>query len=246
MKKSLVFDYLEGNFSITVCTNHSFISGVKNGKDDTVSKFEQELSPFINVYYCKESEAIAVDVTKNNFFDKAWVSDFRYYFDSKDVFVRNASDETSISKQKFIELIKKEYKGYLEINEVINFDYGAYGVEQIPIGTQEMLAVTEIGDRWVNENGIAIEHTQEGIKWEATNLMFLNEINEEMMRSEVLSRKWTYKLGPNKECLVYFQYSWDEIKNWTEDECKIEIKKHKYWEQCDMNSWEEFCRKGVL
>lgn len=242
MKKIMVFDYLEGDFSVTVCTNHSFISEIKNGKDDVESKFEQELSPFINVYYCKESEAITVEVTKNKFFNKAWVSDFRYYFGSKDVLVRDESDETSITEQRFIELIKKDYEEYLRCNEMINFDYGAYGTEQITVGTKEMLAVTEIGDRWVNENDITIEHTQEGIKWEATNRSFPIEMTKGILSSEILSMKWTWKLGRNKECLVYFQYPWDEIKNWTEVDCEKEIQRHKYWEQLNMNSWEEFCQ----
>lgn len=36
--------------------------------------------------------------------------------------------------------------------------------------TQQMLAITEIGDKWINENGVIIEHKSEGIKWELTDL----------------------------------------------------------------------------
>ncbi|PFA26713.1 hypothetical protein CN390_27715 [Bacillus cereus] len=35
--------------------------------------------------------------------------------------------------------------------------------------TQQMLAITEVGDKWINEKGVIIEHKSEGIKWELTD-----------------------------------------------------------------------------
>ncbi|PEB42226.1 hypothetical protein [Bacillus pseudomycoides] len=128
--------------------------------------------------------------------------------------------------------------------ERVSFECLAFGVNPSLISVKEMLATTEIGDRWVNENGVAIEHTNEGIKWENTNRPFPSEVTKEILSSELLSMKWIWQIGPNKDTLVYFCYAWDEIKSWTEDECKKEIIKHKYWEQLDMNSWEEF-EKGM-
>ncbi|AJI25918.1 hypothetical protein [Bacillus cereus] len=35
--------------------------------------------------------------------------------------------------------------------------------------TQQMLAITEVGEKWINEKGVIIEHRSEGIKWELTD-----------------------------------------------------------------------------
>lgn len=137
-----------------------------------------------------------------------------------------------------LEGIKKEA---IERNkEIVYFECYAFGVNPSLVSTKEMLDTTEIGDRWVNENGVAIEHTSEGIKWEDTQRSFPSEVSKDTLGSELLSMKWIWQIGPNKDTLVYFRYQWDDIKNWTEDECKQEIIKHKYWEQCDMDSWEAF------
>ncbi|PGK15224.1 hypothetical protein CN895_07695 [Bacillus cereus] len=124
--------------------------------------------------------------------------------------------------------------------EIISFECIAYGVDPSLVSTKEMLDTTEIGDRWVNENGVAIEHTSEDIKWEDTKHPFPSEVSKDILSSELVSMKWIWQIGPNKDVLVYFRHEWDEIKNWTEEECKNEIIKCKYWEQSDMNSWEEF------
>ncbi|PEF43407.1 hypothetical protein CON22_26010 [Bacillus cereus] len=35
--------------------------------------------------------------------------------------------------------------------------------------TQQMLAISEVGDKWRNKNGAIIQHKREGIKWELTD-----------------------------------------------------------------------------
>lgn len=40
--------------------------------------------------------------------------------------------------------------------------------------TQQMLAITEVGDKWINENGAVIEHKREGIKWLTNRSLLLN------------------------------------------------------------------------
>ncbi|WP_260857090.1 hypothetical protein [Bacillus thuringiensis] len=90
--------------------------------------------------------------------------------------------------------------------------------------TQKMLAVTEVGDKWINKNGAVIEHKREGIKWQLTDRFF-------SIGAEVWNMNWSRfnegynetKPGTNKRMLVEMNYPWDMIKDWSEEDCEAEI-----------------------
>lgn len=90
--------------------------------------------------------------------------------------------------------------------------------------TQEMLAVTDINDKWINENGAIIEHKREGIKWELTDRFFA-------IGAEVWNMKWQRmndgynKTDPDtfKRKLVEANYPWAMIELWSEEKCESEV-----------------------
>ncbi|WP_255288702.1 hypothetical protein [Bacillus pseudomycoides] len=90
--------------------------------------------------------------------------------------------------------------------------------------TQRMLAITEVGDKWINENEAIIEHKREGIKWQLTDRFF-------SIGAEVWNMNWSRfnegynetRPGTFKRTLVESNYPWDMIKDWSEEDCEAEI-----------------------
>ncbi|MCU7667697.1 hypothetical protein [Bacillus thuringiensis] len=241
------FLFCEGNFSMVVNTNHIFEVTSEEAKKKLSSSLEGKISRFLNPYYDKEENKIVIEIIDNGFFDEAWVSNFSYYDETKGEYlnidglypVQNPKCETSVSEEEFKTLIKNEYKEYLESKECLTFESVSYGVNSVSLTTKEMLLNTEIGDRWVNMNGVAIEHREEGIQWETTNRPFPRKITKEIASSEITTMEWVFQPGKYKECLFYFQYSSDVIEDWTESDCKKEI--HRNWESFNVDmSLEEF------
>lgn len=165
------FAYCDGGFEIIVSTNHTFKAKTEEEANKIASDLEKKILEHLNPYYDKNKKDIVIDITCNEYFDTAFISNF--IIDS----------ERTVNKNCYIEELEDEYEEYLGKYNVIFFESIAYGVNYAPISTEEMLVITEIDDRWINENKNVIEHRKDGIKWKDTDKSFSIDI-------EVLNMKW--------------------------------------------------------
>ncbi|HFK1765672.1 TPA: hypothetical protein ACGXQA_004243 [Bacillus mobilis] len=230
-KYTVDFEFCNGNLSFVVNTNHIFMVENNDKKKEWETFYEGEISRCLSLYYHKETEEILIDIIKNDYFDEAWITEFQYYDERKGGYlnfgglhpVQNPKCETKVSKEQFIKILKEEYKEYLELHDILTFESIAYGVNPALINTKEMVSKSVIGDRWVNEEGIAVEHTVEGLKWEKTNHLFTNEITKELNGNEAEVMKWIPKMSECRKGLHVMGFPKEKINYWTEKQCEEEF-----------------------
>ncbi|MCU5081022.1 hypothetical protein OB985_26185 [Bacillus cereus] len=194
----------DGYFEIIVNTNHVFKAETDEEAKEVANKLEGQIWGFLNPYFDKDKNDIVIDIVHNEYFDKAFITKFII------------DDVEKINKNQFIEELEDEYTEYFIENKILTFESIAYGISDAAISTRKMLEVSEIGDRWINENQEAIEHRTEGIKWADSEQNFLVD-------TEISNMIWTQKTGEFKQMLLNMNYPKHVIKNWTEKKCEIEV-----------------------
>lgn len=210
-KYTVEFLCCDAECTVDISTNHSFVAKDEEEKNNIAASLESKIDKFLRPYYDKKSERIVVEITENELFDKAWISKFCLE-DEK-------NDDVEMTEEEFVSYIQREYKTYLETYDILTFECVSYGVNPFPMNARELLLYTDIGDRWVNSEGVSIEHTKNGMRWEDSNELFSEEEAKDM-RSHVNTVTWTKQMSDCRHGLLNMGYKWEEVRYWTEAECE--------------------------
>lgn len=135
------FTFCDGNFEITVNTNHYIEAETKEKADNIAKQLVDILGTFIKLYYDSNKRDIIAEVTNNDFFDKTYISKFTFYDETKGEYLKKefedgtslypvANEEcfTNVNKEHFIELIEEHYKKSLKDKQALTFEMISFRV----------------------------------------------------------------------------------------------------------------------
>lgn len=145
---TVTFDYQEGDFEITVETNFKFKNN-SHEKALAVTKTRyQNIDKYIKPYFDKKKNKVVIDILENDYYDSAFVSNYKFYDSTKGDSLRlNFEDGTSfypvanpncyveLREDEFINLINEHYEEYLEGKEILSFGSISYSVKEAHVDT---------------------------------------------------------------------------------------------------------------
>lgn len=141
---TLVLDYQEGDFVVSIDTNYFF-----EAKDLTEAKVLGEKingqidECFQKVYYDVSKDDMVLEIEENNLFENPSVSKYEYYDKSKGDYltldlengkklypVANPDCFSNVDQTRFSELLKNQYEDYFkeERKNILTFGSLSYGV----------------------------------------------------------------------------------------------------------------------
>ncbi len=139
---TVVFGYHDSDFEVSIETNHFFEVESKELAMEIAENL-QNISNYFKVFYDKSKRKMVVEVTENEYFDQAFISNFMFYDETKGDYlhlelengetlypVANPECLVELREDHFTELLEEKYQDYLQDHDVITFSSLAYGVKE--------------------------------------------------------------------------------------------------------------------
>ncbi|MYL43987.1 hypothetical protein [Virgibacillus salexigens] len=140
---TIAFTEHVGNFDITVETNYNFNADNDENAID-IANHLQLISENYELYYDKTKDDIVMDITENGSFDKASITKYTFYDETKGEYkkmkfedgttfypVMNEECFVELNKLQFLNTLKEYYKEYLKNKDRLSFGSLNYGVRRI-------------------------------------------------------------------------------------------------------------------
>ncbi|KQY90961.1 hypothetical protein ASD24_24505 [Paenibacillus sp. Root52] len=124
----LYFVFHDGNYLFSVVLNYILLGSNTKDALTQAGELEVDLSIPIHVEYTVEHNDIMLQVTPNDYFDKAVIYEFMIY---------DGNEDSPVTKKQFIKLFNEDYKGYLDKKKSLTFESLAYGV--VPVNEVKQL-----------------------------------------------------------------------------------------------------------
>jgi hypothetical protein len=128
---TIVFDYQEGNFEISIETNYTFNSDSHKKAMEFAEKLQNLICFLFKPYYDKTKEDFVIDIPENEYYDDVFISNFKFYDEAKGDYIHldlgngqtlypdaNPDCYVELRKDQFINLLKEHYKEYLQDKEI--------------------------------------------------------------------------------------------------------------------------------